>query len=115
MVRRRFSWKRATGISRMKSQLSRATGVPLTKRGRQLKMKRMLKSGSGCAVVVVLSLIVPLLVIVASMIAIVHCVHADMLLTSPHPRRTACQRNGAENRVENGTRGVTIRAWLSRS
>mgnify|MGYP007123477431 CR=1 FL=1 len=33
-----FSWKRAVGITRVKSRISRATGIPLTKGGRQRKL-----------------------------------------------------------------------------
>lgn len=32
-----FSWKRALGITKTKQKISRATGVPLTKSGRQRK------------------------------------------------------------------------------
>lgn len=39
-----FSWKRATGLSAMKSKISRATGVPLTKSGRQRKLGK----AAGC-------------------------------------------------------------------
>ncbi len=38
-----FSWKRAVGISGIKSKISRKTGIPLTKTGRQRKVARMLK------------------------------------------------------------------------
>ena len=47
-----FSWKRATGVTRMKRKVSRATGVPLTKSGRQRKVGRMV-SGGGCMLPVV--------------------------------------------------------------
>jgi hypothetical protein len=33
-----FSWKRALGITRVKTKISRAIGVPLTKSGRQRKV-----------------------------------------------------------------------------
>jgi hypothetical protein len=33
-----FSWKRAVGITRIKQSVSRKTGVPLTKSGRQRKV-----------------------------------------------------------------------------
>jgi hypothetical protein len=33
-----FSWRRFLGISRMKSQISRSIGVPLTRSGRQRKL-----------------------------------------------------------------------------
>ena len=42
-----FSWKRALGVTRAKTRISRATGIPLTKSGRQRKMGKML-SGGGC-------------------------------------------------------------------
>jgi hypothetical protein len=41
-----FSWKRAAGISRAKSRISRKTGIPLTKSGRRRKARRM----AGCFV-----------------------------------------------------------------
>lgn len=37
-----FSWKRATGISGMKNSVSRKTGIPLTKLGRQRKVGKTL-------------------------------------------------------------------------
>jgi hypothetical protein len=40
-----FSWKRATGISRLKSSISRQTGIPLTKSGRQQKIGRYVSKG----------------------------------------------------------------------
>jgi hypothetical protein len=41
-----FSWKRASGLTQLKSQLSRQTGIPLTKAGRQRKVGKLL----GCCV-----------------------------------------------------------------
>lgn len=32
-----FSWKRATGISKAKRKIAKATGIPTTKSGRQKK------------------------------------------------------------------------------
>jgi hypothetical protein len=32
-----FSWKRATGISKAKSKVAKATGIPTTKSGRKRK------------------------------------------------------------------------------
>ena len=37
-----FSWNRLLGISRMKSQLSRSIGIPLTRSGRQRKLGKMM-------------------------------------------------------------------------
>jgi len=39
-----FSWKRLTGVTRIKSSISRSIGVPLTRSGRQ----RKLGSAVGC-------------------------------------------------------------------
>jgi hypothetical protein len=41
-----FSWKRASGLSALKGKLSRKTGVPLTRGGRQRKFGKM----AGCCV-----------------------------------------------------------------
>jgi len=55
-----FSWKRLTGISAAKSRISRATGVPFTKSGRQRKIGSIL-TGGGC--------MLPLVVFVAVSVA----------------------------------------------
>ena len=47
MNRGGFSWKRLSGISGAKSRISRATGVPFTKSGRQRKVGRIV-TGGGC-------------------------------------------------------------------
>ncbi len=44
-----FSWKRATGITKAKSKVSRTTGIPLTKSGRQRKVGKIV-TGGGCAI-----------------------------------------------------------------
>jgi hypothetical protein len=36
-----FSWKRAVGITKAKGRVSRATGIPWTKSGRQRKVGSM--------------------------------------------------------------------------
>ncbi len=33
-----FSWKRALGVTRLKRNISRRTGVPLTRQGRRAKL-----------------------------------------------------------------------------
>ncbi len=35
-----FSWKRALGITKMKRSISKSTGIPLTRSGRQRKLGR---------------------------------------------------------------------------
>lgn len=42
-----FSWKRALGITRAKQRISRKTGIPFTKSGRQRKVGKMV-TGGGC-------------------------------------------------------------------
>lgn len=37
-----FSWKRAVGISSLKRKISKKTGIPLTKSGRQKKVGKFL-------------------------------------------------------------------------
>ena len=37
-----FSWKRASGLSGAKGNLSRKIGIPLTKQGRQKKIGKIL-------------------------------------------------------------------------
>jgi hypothetical protein len=46
-----FSWKRLTGVTRAKQRLSRKSGVPMTKSGRQRKVG---KAVGGCAILLVL-------------------------------------------------------------
>jgi hypothetical protein len=42
-----FSWKRFVGVTRAKRRLSRATGIPVSRSGRQQKIGRMVTG--GCA------------------------------------------------------------------
>lgn len=44
-----FSWKRATGITKAKRRVSRKTGIPITRSGRQRKAGKIL-TGGGCLV-----------------------------------------------------------------
>jgi hypothetical protein len=37
-----FSWKRALGVTAAKRRVSKATGIPLTRSGRQRKLGKML-------------------------------------------------------------------------
>lgn len=54
MNRGGFSWKRLLGISRMKSNLSRQIGIPLSRSGRDQKIGRLITK--GCTGVVLLFL-----------------------------------------------------------
>lgn len=56
-----FGWKRFTGVSRVKTRISRATGIPLTRSGRQRKVGNLI-TGGGCAVVIASGLALSLLV-----------------------------------------------------
>ncbi|MPZ70964.1 MAG: hypothetical protein GEU71_15785 [Actinobacteria bacterium] len=51
-----FSWKRLSGISAAKSRVSRKTGVPLSRSGRNQKIGRM-ATGGGCVIQLVLGLV----------------------------------------------------------
>jgi len=50
-----FSWKRALGITRAKQRISRKTGIPLTKSGRQRKVGKMV-TGGGCLLPIITAL-----------------------------------------------------------
>lgn len=45
MNRGGFSWKRFVGISRVKSNISRKIGIPLTRSGGERKVGRMVTKG----------------------------------------------------------------------
>ena len=40
-----FSWKRATGISGMKTKVAKKTGIPTTKQGRKRKVEHTISKG----------------------------------------------------------------------
>jgi hypothetical protein len=58
-----FSWKRAVGIAKAKQNISRKTGIPLTKSGRQRKIGQAM-TGGGCLMIISSATI--LLIIVAA-------------------------------------------------
>jgi hypothetical protein len=47
-----FSWKRAVGITNAKRKISKTTGIPLTKSGRQRKVGAVM-TGGGCMIPIV--------------------------------------------------------------
>lgn len=54
-----FSWKRLLGVSRLKSNLSRKIGIPLTRSGRNQKIGRMVSKGClGMVVFITIPVIV---------------------------------------------------------
>lgn len=60
-----FSWKRLTGVSAAKSRISRRTGIPLTRSGRQRKIGRDL-TGGGCLLQISLAILLILLATTAA-------------------------------------------------
>lgn len=56
-----FSWKRAAGVTKAKQKISRKTGIPLTKSGRQRKVGKAM-TGGGCSLVIGAMLITFLLI-----------------------------------------------------
>jgi len=61
-----FSWKRLSGITRLKSKISRATGVPWTKAGRQRKVGKLV-TGGGCLLPAVIFVMVGFLLFVLTL------------------------------------------------
>jgi len=61
-----FSWKRALGVTRAKTRLSRQIGIPLTRSGRERKVGRAV-TGGGCLLT---GVIIGSLVAVATWIAL---------------------------------------------
>ena len=42
-----FSWKRATGVTKIKRKIAKATGIPTTKSGRKSKRNRTIAKMFG--------------------------------------------------------------------
>ena len=57
-----FSWNRLLGITRAKQRVSRATGIPWTKSGRQRKAGAIL-TGGGCLLPVVIAVFEVILIL----------------------------------------------------
>lgn len=53
-----YSWKRATGVSKAKSNLSRTTGIPTTKSGRQRKVGAAMSTGCLIRILATLAIVV---------------------------------------------------------
>lgn len=72
-----FSWKRLSGYSAAKSRISRRTGIPFTRSGRQRKVGRMV-TGGGC--------LLPLLIILLALLAaIAACAGPQPAPAAPTP------------------------------
>ena len=52
-----FSWKRLTGITKLKQKISRKTGIPFTTSGRQRKIGKIVTGGKGCLIAIFLILL----------------------------------------------------------
>ncbi len=64
-----FSWNRALGVTKAKQRISRATGIPMTKSGRQRKIGKAV-TGGGC-LMTLLYLISPIILIVTALIILI--------------------------------------------
>ncbi|GJM16740.1 MAG: hypothetical protein DHS20C13_20670 [Thermodesulfobacteriota bacterium] len=53
-----FSWKRLFGITKAKRKVSRKTGIPLTKSGRQRKIGKIVTGGKGCLVTLIMMILI---------------------------------------------------------
>lgn len=58
-----FSWKRFLGITQVKRNISRKTGIPLTKSGREQKIGRMVTKGCMGNLVLLIGILSVLLVL----------------------------------------------------
>lgn len=63
-----FSWKRAMGVSKAKSKISRATGIPLTKSGRQRKLGKAMSG--GCCLLPALAMLTTVILIVSGIVVL---------------------------------------------
>lgn len=59
-----FSWKRALGVTKAKQRISRTTGIPLTKSGRQRKIGKLV-TGGGCIMYVLGAIAIVFIVVIS--------------------------------------------------
>jgi hypothetical protein len=64
MNRGGFSWKRLLGVTRVKQNISRKIGIPLSKSGRQQKIGRIITGGCAIAFITFTSTFVFLLTMI---------------------------------------------------
>ena len=64
MNRGGFSWKRALGITKAKSRISRATGIPFTKSGRQRKIGKMVTGGCLINLIAIFSIMAIVILVI---------------------------------------------------
>lgn len=89
-----FSWKRAVGVTRVKQNISRATGIPLTKSGRQRKIGRMVTPGGGC-------LLPTLLVVLSIVVMVAGCATTDTAGTPDSSAPAATPVQPEQPKVDN--------------
>lgn len=59
-----FSWKRAMGVTKAKQNISRKTGIPMTKSGRQRKLGSTVSKGCGFTLSLITGGVIFLIVLV---------------------------------------------------
>jgi len=59
----KFSWKKATGLSKIKSDFARKTGIPTTSSGRKRKVKRM-ATGGGCIFIILAGIVITIIIFI---------------------------------------------------
>lgn len=101
MGRGGFSWKRVTGISGAKSNISKKIGIPLTKSGRQQKIGRA--ASSGCAVTL-LVLIIPMALLFTAILATACCNHSRTNTMQTNSRTQERIKTPEEIRAEQESR-----------
>jgi len=60
----KFSWKKVTGLSKIKSDFARKTGIPTTKSGRKRKIKKM-ATGGGCAFIILVGIVITIIIFIS--------------------------------------------------
>jgi len=64
-----FSWKRLAGVTRVKSNISRSIGIPLTRTGRQ----RKLGGATGCCSFYLVIFVIIIIVTIFLVLALLSC------------------------------------------
>lgn len=90
-----FSWKRLTGVTKVKQKISRSTGIPLTKSGRQRKFGGMLYKGKGCLISV-------FLIVGLALISILTINKAYSINQNNEDKRGCCSHHGGVCGCKNG-------------
>lgn len=64
MAKGGFSWKRALGVTNAKRKISKKTGIPLTKSGRQRKVGKIVTCGCAIPLTIALATISAIIVFI---------------------------------------------------